>query len=67
MIAGCNNMIRVFDFEKGSLQDRDLLKCHCDSVFVLLFMANKNDFLSGSKDKSIAIWSINDENKYYCS
>ncbi|CAD8066623.1 unnamed protein product [Paramecium primaurelia] len=56
LVAGCESLIKVFEFNKGIIKQIQTLTKHKDSVFTLNFMQKSKQFISGSRDKSIIIW-----------
>ncbi|CAD8165512.1 unnamed protein product [Paramecium pentaurelia] len=66
VIAGCDKQIKVFDLKQGILNQSQLLSDHQDFVLTLNFMKKSNHFVSGSRDKSIIIWQMNQNNQWAC-
>ncbi|CAD8214495.1 unnamed protein product [Paramecium pentaurelia] len=66
LLAGCDRYIKVFDFKQGKLNQLQLLSDHLNWVSTLNFMKKSNHFVSGSGDKSIIIWQMNDNNYWIC-
>ncbi|CAD8204831.1 unnamed protein product [Paramecium pentaurelia] len=66
VIAGCDKQIKVFDLKQGILNESQLLSNHQDFVCTLNFMKKSNHFVSGSRDKSIIIWQMNQNNQWNC-
>ncbi|CAD8159245.1 unnamed protein product [Paramecium pentaurelia] len=66
VLAGCNSEIKVFEFKQEVLKKTQLLIEHQDDVNTLNFMNKSNHFISGSDDKSIIIWSMNQRNQWIC-
>ncbi|CAD8116514.1 unnamed protein product [Paramecium primaurelia] len=64
VIAGCDKQIKVFEFKQEVLKQTQLLSEHQDSIITLKFMSKSNQFISGSDDKSIIIWSMNQSNSW---
>ncbi|CAD8128191.1 unnamed protein product [Paramecium sonneborni] len=56
MISGCQNDIIVWEFKSEKLQQIQNLQGHSNQVISLQFSANKNEFVSGSTDKTIRFW-----------
>ncbi|CAK59327.1 unnamed protein product (macronuclear) [Paramecium tetraurelia] len=56
MIVGCNNRIKIYQFNQGNLKEIQVLEGHTDNVTTLSFMNTSNDIISGSDDKQIIIW-----------
>ncbi|CAD8186873.1 unnamed protein product [Paramecium octaurelia] len=64
LIAGCSDgKVKVFDFKSEKLILLEVLHEHKKQVDCLLFMKKSKNFLSGSKDESIIIWSGPHKNK----
>ncbi|CAK80212.1 unnamed protein product (macronuclear) [Paramecium tetraurelia] len=66
VVAGCNNLIKVFEFSQGQLKQIQVLSEHQNDVHTLQFMKKSAQFISGSADKSIKIWSLNQNNEWFC-
>ncbi|CAD8212429.1 unnamed protein product [Paramecium pentaurelia] len=58
MISGCQNDIAIWQFNDGKIQHIIDLQGHSNQVISLKFSANKNEFVSGSTDKSIRYWEL---------
>ncbi|CAD8210889.1 unnamed protein product [Paramecium pentaurelia] len=66
MIAGCIFSIKVFDFSKGRIVQTYQAKQHEGDINCLLFSKKINQFISGSDDKTIRIWTQIDKNEWKC-
>ncbi|CAD8210232.1 unnamed protein product [Paramecium octaurelia] len=66
MIAGCIFSIKVFDFQKGRIVQTYQAKQHQGDVNCLLFSKIFNQFISGSDDRTIRIWSQSEKNEWKC-
>ncbi|CAD8131096.1 unnamed protein product [Paramecium sonneborni] len=66
VLAGCNNLIKVFEFKQEQLKFTQLLSEHQKDVHVLDFMKKTINFISGSADKQIIIWQINQNKEWEC-
>ncbi|CAK64942.1 unnamed protein product (macronuclear) [Paramecium tetraurelia] len=66
MIAGCIFSIKVFDFQKGRIVQTYQAKQHQGDVNCLLFSKILNQFISGSDDRTIRIWSQSEKNEWKC-
>ncbi|CAD8172188.1 unnamed protein product [Paramecium pentaurelia] len=66
VVAGCGKQIKVFDLKQGKLNQSQLLCDHQFDVSTLNFMKKSNHFVSGSVDKSIIIWQMNQNNLWIC-
>ncbi|CAD8204849.1 unnamed protein product [Paramecium pentaurelia] len=62
VLAGCDNLIKVFENQQGNLNQIQLLSEHTTTVYTLNFMQKSNNFVSGSHDKQIIIWQMNESN-----
>ncbi|CAD8118825.1 unnamed protein product [Paramecium primaurelia] len=58
--------IKVFDLKQRKLNESQLLSYHQQDVLTLNFMKKSNHFVSGSTDKSIIIWYMNQNNQWKC-
>ncbi|CAD8085149.1 unnamed protein product [Paramecium primaurelia] len=67
VVAGCNKQIKVFEFQQGMLNQVQLLSEHGSTVVTLNFMKRSDQFISGSLDKQIIIWTRNQNNSWICS
>ncbi|CAD8157741.1 unnamed protein product [Paramecium pentaurelia] len=59
LLAGCNNQIKVFFFKREELKLINKLCSHKSNLITLNYMKNSQNFVSGSRDDTIIIWSIN--------
>ncbi|CAD8117659.1 unnamed protein product [Paramecium primaurelia] len=66
LVAGCNNIIKVFQNIQGKFNQIQLLSEHTKTVSTLNFMKNTNNFVSGSEDSSIIIWQLIGNNQFQC-
>ncbi|CAD8105171.1 unnamed protein product [Paramecium sonneborni] len=66
LVVACVKQIKVFDFKEEQLKQTQLLNEHSDDVRTLNFMKKSNQFISGSDDKSIIIWCMNENNQWIC-
>ncbi|CAD8205586.1 unnamed protein product [Paramecium pentaurelia] len=66
MISGCQNDITVWELKNGKISKKQQLEGHSNLVISLFFSFTKNEFISGSTDKSIRYWQIID-NAWVCS
>ncbi|CAD8122655.1 unnamed protein product [Paramecium sonneborni] len=67
MIAGYENkLIKVFNFDKGNLQQIQQLNHHTNKVTCLQFINESSSFISGSSDKTIVIWEQDDQFQWKC-
>ncbi|CAD8187255.1 unnamed protein product [Paramecium octaurelia] len=66
VVAGCNNLIKVFEFSQGQLKQFQVLSEHQNDVHTLYFMKKSAHFISGSADKSIIIWSLTQNSGWVC-
>ncbi|CAD8116178.1 unnamed protein product [Paramecium sonneborni] len=66
MISGCQNDITVWEFNNGKMVQKQKLAGHTNLVISLYFSLNKNEFISGSTDKSIRYWQFL-ENEWKCN
>ncbi|CAD8187279.1 unnamed protein product [Paramecium pentaurelia] len=58
LIAGCSDgKIQVFELKSEKLKLLEVLHEHKNQVDSLLFMKKSKEFLSGSKDETMVIWS----------
>ncbi|CAD8097696.1 unnamed protein product [Paramecium primaurelia] len=64
VVAGCGKQIKVFDLKQGKLNQSQLLSDHQQNVLTLNFMKKSNHFVSGSYDKLIIIWQMNQNNQW---
>ncbi|CAD8108085.1 unnamed protein product [Paramecium primaurelia] len=65
VVAGCGKQIKVFDLKQGKLNQSQLLSDHQQNVSTLNFMKKSNHFVSGSYDKLIIIWQMNQNNNQW--
>ncbi|CAD8130384.1 unnamed protein product [Paramecium sonneborni] len=66
IVVGCNQYIKVFEFNKGKMKQIQLLKNkHTNNIWTLNFMKYSKQFISGSYDNSIILWSANQNNQYF--
>ncbi|CAD8067342.1 unnamed protein product [Paramecium sonneborni] len=66
VIAGCQEKIKVFKHKDGKMNQIQILSKHKGDINTLNFMKNNNNFVSGSDDKLIIIWEMNENNLWYC-
>ncbi|CAD8075044.1 unnamed protein product [Paramecium sonneborni] len=64
MVAGCNQYIKLFEFNQGILKQVQLLTEHAGNISTLNFMKRTNNFISGSCDSQIIIWVRNNNNQW---
>ncbi|CAD8122132.1 unnamed protein product [Paramecium sonneborni] len=64
MIAGCIFSIKIFDFLKGRIVQTYQAQQHTGDINCLLFSKKINQFISGSDDNTIIIWTQVDQNKW---
>ncbi|CAD8204816.1 unnamed protein product [Paramecium pentaurelia] len=67
VLAGCDSKIKIFEFKQEQLIQIQLLSDHQSNVTTLNFMKKSNQFISGSSDNSIIIWSMDQHNQWICS
>ncbi|CAD8182306.1 unnamed protein product [Paramecium octaurelia] len=58
MISGCSNDIAIWEFNNGKIKHIQNLQGHSNQVISLQFSVDKNEFVSGSTDKSIRYWQL---------
>ncbi|CAD8100204.1 unnamed protein product [Paramecium primaurelia] len=63
--AGCNNLIKIYEFQQGMLKLNQILNEHKSHVFTLNFMKQQNQLISGDQG-SILIWEYNNNNSWIC-
>ncbi|CAD8105531.1 unnamed protein product [Paramecium primaurelia] len=66
VLTGYDNLIKVFENQQGNLNEIQLLSEHTTIVYTLNFMQKSNHFVSGSHDKLIIIWQMNENNLWTC-
>ncbi|CAD8114855.1 unnamed protein product [Paramecium primaurelia] len=67
IIAGySSSTIKVFEFNQGNLNSLQELNDHNSFIYCLYFMKKSQCFLSGSGDKQIILWSINQNKQFFC-
>ncbi|CAD8190900.1 unnamed protein product [Paramecium pentaurelia] len=66
VVAGCDKQIKVFELKESKLNQLQLLSEHQLHVQALNFMKKSNHFVSGSNDKQIIIWQMNQNNQWTC-
>ncbi|CAK61058.1 unnamed protein product (macronuclear) [Paramecium tetraurelia] len=66
MISGCQNDITVWEIKNEKITKKQQLEGHTNLVISLFFSFNKNEFISGSTDKSIRYWQVM-ENEWVCA
>ncbi|CAD8215336.1 unnamed protein product [Paramecium octaurelia] len=66
VLAGCDNKIKVFEFKQEQLKLIQLLTEHKDNVTTLNFMKKSTQFISGSMDKQIIIWWMDQKSQWIC-
>ncbi|CAD8108060.1 unnamed protein product [Paramecium primaurelia] len=66
LVAGSQNQIKYFEFKQGVLKQVEILSEHENNVSTLNFMNKSDQFISGSDDKSIIIWTRNHKNSWIC-
>ncbi|CAD8166674.1 unnamed protein product [Paramecium octaurelia] len=64
--AGCNCLIKIFEFKQGISKQVQLLDQHKNRVTTINFMKKTNQFISGDFEGSILIWA-NHDNQWICS
>ncbi|CAD8182378.1 unnamed protein product [Paramecium octaurelia] len=64
VVAGYHNIIKIFKLKQEMLIETQNLKTHQGEIVVLNFMNQSNQFISGSKDNQIIIWSINNNHEW---
>ncbi|CAD8117822.1 unnamed protein product [Paramecium primaurelia] len=68
--AGCNNLIKIYEFKQGMLKQNQILNDHNNLVSTLNFMKKSNQFISGDNNGFIMIWqnnNNNNNNQWICS
>ncbi|CAD8137793.1 unnamed protein product [Paramecium octaurelia] len=65
--AGCEDLIKLYEFKEGMLKQIQLLSQHQEDVSTLYFMKHSNQLLSGDTTGTILIWSSNNNNQWNCS
>ena len=58
IIGGDNKEIRLYDLEKYSCKDADILKGHADEVRSITVNLKYRQLLSGSNDNTIILWDL---------
>ncbi|CAK62876.1 unnamed protein product (macronuclear) [Paramecium tetraurelia] len=66
VVLGCREIIKVFEHDKGKLNQIQLLIEHKSDISILNFMKKTNHFLSGSKDEIIIIWQQYQDKQWNC-
>ncbi|CAD8155512.1 unnamed protein product [Paramecium pentaurelia] len=66
VIVGCGKVIKLFEFKQEVLKQTQVLNEHQNNVFALNFMKNSKEFISGSYDSQIIIWSMDEKNQWVC-
>ncbi|CAD8072781.1 unnamed protein product [Paramecium sonneborni] len=66
LLAGSNCQIKVYNFFMGEMKFKQLLNEHKKNVVTLNFMKPSTQFISGSDDNLIIIWSLNKNNSWFC-
>ncbi|CAK65172.1 unnamed protein product (macronuclear) [Paramecium tetraurelia] len=67
LAVGCNKMIKIFDFDQGVLKLIQTLTGHSNLIQTLNFMRNNNQqFLSGSSDNQIFVWTQQQDCNWIC-
>ncbi|CAD8094733.1 unnamed protein product [Paramecium primaurelia] len=56
LIVGCNNRIKIYQFNQENLKEVQALQGHKNNVTTLSFMSKSNDIISGSDDQQIILW-----------
>ncbi|CAD8118943.1 unnamed protein product [Paramecium primaurelia] len=64
--AGCNKLIKIYDFKQGMLILNQVLNEHKNDAVILNFMKQSNQLISGDNG-SILIWTHNNNNSWICS
>ncbi|CAD8117457.1 unnamed protein product [Paramecium sonneborni] len=64
--AGCFEKIKLFQHIKGKLDEIQELKEHKQEVYILNFMKNTNNFVSGGEDYLIILWQMDVNNQWIC-
>ncbi|CAD8196157.1 unnamed protein product [Paramecium pentaurelia] len=64
LIAGCNTKIKIYQFINEELKEKQIISEQKEFT-CLIFMKKRNHFISGSKDGSIIIWSIDNNQQWY--
>ncbi|CAD8115343.1 unnamed protein product [Paramecium primaurelia] len=64
--AGCNQLIKIYEFQQGMLKLNQVLNQHKSHVGTLNFMKQQNQLISGDQG-SILIWQYNNNNSWICS
>ncbi|CAD8141271.1 unnamed protein product [Paramecium pentaurelia] len=64
VLGGYDQYIKVFEHKIGKLKQTQILNEHSSNVITLNFMKKSNHFLSGSCDKIIIIWQMNQINQW---
>ncbi|CAK68628.1 unnamed protein product (macronuclear) [Paramecium tetraurelia] len=67
MISTCDEIIRVFNFKNGIIEERCKLLGHSESVNCLIFSKFSNCFISGSADCSIRCWQQSENTQWKSS
>ncbi|CAD8131256.1 unnamed protein product [Paramecium sonneborni] len=65
LAAGCNTEIKIYEFKQGMLKLNQILNKHKTNVYILNFMKQSNQLISGDQGGSILIWSYNN-NSWIC-
>ncbi|CAK76749.1 unnamed protein product (macronuclear) [Paramecium tetraurelia] len=68
IVAGLESgAIQIFELVNELMKEKQICKNHKDAVYCLQFMTKSNQFVSGSEDASLIIWSINDQQEWFNS
>ncbi|CAD8116831.1 unnamed protein product [Paramecium primaurelia] len=62
-----NGDIQIYELINELMKQKQICKIHSDAVYCLQFMKKSNQFVSGSGDTSIIIWSLNDQLQWFNS
>ncbi|CAD8084261.1 unnamed protein product [Paramecium primaurelia] len=64
IIAGCEDTIKIFEFDNGNINCLQTLNGHNNNVSALYFMKNSNEFISGDIFGSMFFWKQVQYNKW---
>ncbi|CAK70308.1 unnamed protein product (macronuclear) [Paramecium tetraurelia] len=68
IVAGLDNgTIQIFELINELMKEKQIIKNHTEAVYCLQFMPKTNQFVSGSADASLIIWSMNDQQEWFKS
>ncbi|CAD8199959.1 unnamed protein product [Paramecium octaurelia] len=65
--AGCEKLIKIYEFGLGTLRQIQILNKHQVDVTTLYLMKKSNQLISGDKLGTILIWLSDNNNEWICS